>query len=59
MRFYTVKDDLLRYFCNYCSQFKPKVRSNKVSIIDVVRYNEAPIMSASQLRDFYERVLFE
>jgi hypothetical protein len=37
--------------------FKLKPRNQKNLIVDIVRYNEKPIMSASQLRDFYEKVL--
>jgi hypothetical protein len=57
LRFYSIKDDLARYFTNFCPMFKLKARSQKNLIVDIVRYNEKPIMSASQLCDFYEKVL--
>lgn len=59
LRFYSIKDDLAKYFSSYCPMFKLKTRSQKNLIVDIVRYNEKPIMSASQLKEFYEKVLME
>lgn len=53
LRFYSIKEDLARYFTTYCPMFKLKFRSQKNLIVDIVRYNEKPIMSASQLCEFY------
>lgn len=39
--------------------FKQRKRSSKYSIIDVVRAYDKPVMSASQLKEFHERVLFQ
>lgn len=57
LRFYSIKDDLAKYFSTYCPMFKLKVRNAKNLIVDVVRYNEKALMSASQLKEFYEKVL--
>jgi len=39
LRFYSIKDDLAKYFSTYCPMFKLKVRNQKNPIVDVVRYN--------------------
>lgn len=59
LRYYSIKEDLVKIFREYCNQYKLQNRSNKVSLVDIVRYNDNPIMSASQLREFYLKVLFE
>lgn len=38
LRFYSIKDDLARYFTTYCPMFKLKTRSQKNLIVDIVRY---------------------
>lgn len=58
LRFYSIKEDITKIFREYCSQYKLLNRGSKVSLIDIVRYNETPIMSASQLREFYQKMLF-
>jgi hypothetical protein len=37
LRFYSIKEDLARYFTTYCPMFKLKVRSQKNLIVDIVR----------------------
>jgi hypothetical protein len=37
--------------------FKPKIRNHKNTIIDIIKNNQKPIMSAIQLKDFYKKVL--
>ena len=57
LRYYTIKDDLARYFTAQCPNFKLKPRSNKNLIVDIVRHNDKPIMSAYQLQEFHTKVL--
>ncbi len=59
LRYYSLKDDLIKYFTANCPMFKPKLRGSKHYIVDVVRHCEKPIMSASQLKDFFQKIHFE
>lgn len=50
LRYYSIKEDIAKYFSDYCPMFKLKIKGQKNSIVDIVRSNEKPIMSASQLK---------